>query len=820
MRRGLISLAVAVVVALPATASAATVRAGQAVERTCHARLLPAGTPGVARATYSPPALGVVTARLTGASGDWDLAVFDARSRVLHNASASAGRREQALGFARPGGELVAQACRRTGRGAAAELSFDLHAQRAPVTSEPVAMVEVPLTGGRSLEELEATGLDVTHDTGPGGATVVLYSTAERLRLAQAGFTYRTLVADMRSEDLARAREDRAYAASIAASDLPSARDGYRTLADYQADLKSLVDRFPSVAKRVEIGRSIEDRPIEGVELSGNVNGRDGRPVFAVLGLHHAREWPAGEMPMEFAIDLAQGYGGDERITSLLDRVRVIAIPVINPDGFNVSRTAGPTPFDDNLNATLPLIVSDGASYKRKNCRPTAGSEATPCISRPALQGVDLNRNYGAYWGGVGSSDNPGVQNYRGVAPFSEPESEAFHKLSSTRSIVNVITHHTFTNEGEWLRQPGFCLKEESPCPIPSSAQDRYDPKDQIVPDEAGMKALGDAMGDATGWFSNVGWVIGEITGATEDWNYFTQGAYGYTPEQKGPNFHPNFERSVVNEYVGSGPRGGVREALLRAGEQAANPSFHSVLLGVAPAGRVLRLRKSFATPTSQANLDVQDNLDFAITVPDSGFYNWHVNQSTRPLSTSPESYALTCETSGGQVIETRAVTIARGETQAIDLECGGAPINQPTPPPPSTPGQLLCADSRSPVSSPTRGSLKISRKRVYARGRAADHGCQASNGLEARRGRLARVLVAIALRRGTRCRFLRPDGRLSSRRSCGRALYVPARGLTRWSVEVKGSLPRGRYHVWSQSTDTTGNVERKRRRILGASVR
>jgi hypothetical protein len=70
-------------------------------------------------------------------------------------------------------------------------------------------------------------------------------------------------VRDLRAEDLARAKADRSFAASVAASDLPSGRDLYRTLADYQTDLKSIVDRFPSVARRIEIGKSLEGRPIE-----------------------------------------------------------------------------------------------------------------------------------------------------------------------------------------------------------------------------------------------------------------------------------------------------------------------------------------------------------------------------------------------------------------------------------------------------------------------------------------------------------------------------------------------------------------------------
>ena len=814
MRRGSLAAALAAVAAtaIPVAAHAATVTADRAEARTCHLRLLPAGTPGTARVAHTPAARGILTTRLTGSGGDWDLAVFDAGSGRLANAGATAGRRELAVSAAEPGRELVAQACRRSGSGRTAEVAFDLHERAAPaVPSGPVALVRVPLTGGRTLAQLEATGLDVTHDADATGATVVLYSAAERARLLAAGFAAQTLVADLRAQDLARAREDLAYARLRAASPLPSGRDGYRTLADYQNDIKALAQRYPTVAKRTEIGRSIEDRPIEGLELAGNVNGRDGRPVFAVLGLHHAREWPSGEMPMEFARDLADGYGKNARITSLLDRVRVIALPVMNPDGFNVSRTAGPTPLDDDPNATLPLIVADGASYKRKNCRPTAGEPAAPCMSRPVAQGIDLNRNYGAFWGGIGSDGtNPAAQNYRGPAPFSEPESESFHRLSSTRSIVTVISHHTFTDDGIWLRQPGFC-KTAGDCKRDVD----------VVPDEAGMKTLGDAMGTASGWDSDLGWWIGEITGATEDWNYFTQGAYGYTPEQRGPNFHPNFEASVVKEYVGTAPgaKGGVRESLLVAGEQAANPSFHSVVLGTAPPGHVLRLRKQFATDTSQPDVKVQDKLDFSTVVPDSGFYTWHVNQSTRPLSTAPESYTLTCETSGGEVRETRAVTIARGETLAIDLACG-QPAPTPTPQPPSTPGQLLCADVRAPISSPTRRSLRLSNGRALVRGRAVDFGCKGSRGLGPRRGQLARVVAAVARRSGRLCRFLEADGGFSKRRSCTKAIYLPATGLTSWKLKARARLRPGRYEVWSQAVDTSGNRESKRHRVLRRTLR
>ena len=116
------------------------------------------------------------------------------------------------------------------------------------------------------------------------------------------------------------------------------------------------------------------------------------------------------------------------------------------------------------------------------------------------------------------------------------------------------------------------------------------------------MKALGDAMGGGhpTGWPSDLGWELGDITGATEDWNYFAQGTYGYTPEARGPNFHANYADMVVTEYIGDAahPGLGVREAFLLAGEEAADTDNHGVISGTVPPGATLTLRKQFEPPT------------------------------------------------------------------------------------------------------------------------------------------------------------------------------------------------------------------------------
>jgi len=694
--------AFALLALVPAAAQAATLRAAEAERIRCAERLVDG--PGTDRLTYTAERAGLVTLRLRAASGDWDLALFTPAGG-RGEASASAGPTERVTVFLSAGESLVAQACRRTGGAETAELDVDLFPYTPPATRTPAALVEVPLDAPWRLPALEATGVDVTHAHDGDSAKVVLYGEADRQRLRAAGFTWRTITPDLRAYDQWLAR-----AAPPSTRALPSGRVEYRRLADYQQELKALAEQYAHV-RHFEVGRSLENRPIEAVEIGARADaGDNGRPVLAVFGLHHAREWPSGEMPMEFAIDLARGYAtGDPRIRELLLRARVIVIPVVNPDGFVVSRSV--EGFDDGderpFELTAAEAVSDAGAYKRKNCRPNVAGDPAPCATRTS-QGVDLNRNYGAYYGGEGSSTNPAAQNFRGAGPFSEPESEAIHRLSSTRSIVNVISHHTFTDEGVWLRQPGFCFGSE-PCGA-----------DDVTPDEAGMRALGDSMGAATGWLSELGWDIGEITGATEDWNYFATGAYGYTPEQRGPNFHPAFAQAVAAEYDGTAPgaQGGVREALLRAAEQAADPAGHAVLTGAAPAGSVLRLRKAFATPTSIEGLVVQDQLDIPLTVPASGRFEWHVNQSTRPLSTQPEAYRLTCEANGAS----RDVVVRRGQTLDLGDACapqqpgGGQPGGQPAQPTTATPAPTRTAPATQPRRRTTTFRLAAFRAAFSAR--------------------------------------------------------------------------------------------------------
>jgi Zinc carboxypeptidase len=608
--------------AMPATAQAETVTATQSVAQSCVDRPLPAG-PGVAARTVSAPRLGLLQARLSAPSGDWDLGVFDAASGAAVAGSAYRGSRELAEGIVSTNERLVVQACRRSGSAAVANLTLSwLPVTPTQVGPDSLVRVNTPSPGAKT--SLLGLDLDLTEHGRAGFVDVVLHGPADAARLSAAGLSHQTVVSDLAAVDRANRSADRAYAASVQRSSLPSGRTTYRRLFDYSEEMKALAAQNPGIVRGFTLPNlTYEGRPVEGIEISENVNASDGKPVFLNMGVHHAREWPSGEHAMEWAHELVNGYSaGDARVRGLMASTRTIVIPIVNPDGFNISREAGELQGGgagrggDDTQETIN-IVSHPFEYRRKNCRFLDDSDGGSCLQPSfglAEPGVDPNRNYGGFWGGPGASTDPTAQDYRGPAPFSEPETQNIRGLVSARQVTGLITNHTYSNLV--LRPPGI--------------QAQGDAFDEPI-----YKALGDAMAAENGYASQQGWQLYDTTGTTEDWTYFATGGLGFTFEIGPTNFHPPFA-DVVAEYEGTtpvAPGGGNREAYYLASESAADPAKHSLLRGTAPAGATLRLHKSFETPTTaETPGHVDDTLDTTLTVPASGEFVWHVNPSTRPL--------------------------------------------------------------------------------------------------------------------------------------------------------------------------------------------
>jgi murein tripeptide amidase MpaA len=595
-----------------------TFGASKAVARNCFAKP-DTKAPGVDSRAVESTVDGLVRVRLDG-GGDWDVAVFDSATGRAVAASSGFKSSELAEGYVTKGQRLLVQACRYAGTAKTVNYGIGF----VGVTATPVAgttqLVEVRTADRAAKRRLQALDLDLTEAATATTMEAVLHGDADVAKLRAAGFAYTVKIPDLRRRIAANRAADQSFAARRAASALPSGRTSYRRLADYQYEMKELAREHHWLARPITLSeRSVEGRTIDGLEITANAaNIDDGKPVFLMMGVHHAREWPSGEHTLEWAYDLLKNYKKSRRTGRLVNTTRSIVVPIVNPDGFTVSREAQP----------LGDFSTFDYEMKRKNCQ---ALDAPPqdrvgvCASNPAgrTRGVDLNRNYGGFWGGPGASANQASDTYRGSAPFSEPEVKAVRSLIAGRQVTNMITNHTYSNLV--LRAPSI-LATRPPL------------------DEPVYKALGDAMASRNGYESQAGWQLYDTSGSTEDWSFWVTGGLGFTFEIGPTEFHPPFQGGVVDEYLGLGDaagagKGGNREAYYAMAESTANAAHHATVTGTAPKDYRLTVRKEFQTPTSpviQPDGSTADPILYTDVLASTlkapgGRFAWAVNPSTRP---------------------------------------------------------------------------------------------------------------------------------------------------------------------------------------------
>jgi hypothetical protein len=623
-RRAAVVAAIVAFVALSSPARAEVVLTDRVtvdppVDASCTTAIRTSGG-GVAQRAITAPATGYLTARLN-AVGEWDLAVFRDGDPEPVAGSAYRGALEVAAGYVTRDERLTVQACRRSGRGTTAELTLELERSSLSSPAGPVSLVRVSTPTELRKNDLLALDLDVTENGGPGFVDVVLYGPGDAARLRDAGFTFTSVVG----------------AAPGGASALPSGRAQYRRLHEVTEELHSLADQNPDIVKPIQLPHlSGEGRRIEGIEITTNPRAIDGKPVFLMLGMHHAREWPSVEVSMEWARELIDGFrSGDPRTVDLLGRLRMIVVPVVNADGYNDSREAGHVAGNDDGSGD-PF---SGTQYRRKNCR--LPNDEHHCTSNDGF-GVDPNRNYAGFWGGIGSSSLFEAGTFRGSNPFSEPDTENVRRLVSARQVVLLITNHT--SGRKILRQPGIASLGPS--------------IDEII-----YKGLGSRFAAENGYINQFSKQLYDHGGTTDAWSYYATRGLAYVFELN-TSFHGRYQE-LVDEFDGTASgAGGNREAYFKGAEWAADPAGHAVLTGTTEPGAILRLTKTFST-TTQVGINVPDRLDTIMQVPASGEFEWHVNPSTRPLLAiegKRESWTLTCEYPAGTVRKSQPIFAGRGE--------------------------------------------------------------------------------------------------------------------------------------------------------------
>ena len=191
---------------------------------------------------------------------------------------------------------------------------------------------------------------------------------------------------------------------------------------------------FGSILTLESIGKTYEKRDILMIKIDATnyfqkkgIKTHTDKKALLMTGAHHSRELISVQMPLYTVLDLLHGLvHQDPETLEILKRNQIFTIPIVNVDGSFA--------IYEHYMQTGELLL------KRKNNDRRFENGANCPL---ALQGVDINRNYGYLWG---NNLPPCSESYAGPHAFSEPESKAMRAMlyKYMDTIKFVYNFHAF----------------------------------------------------------------------------------------------------------------------------------------------------------------------------------------------------------------------------------------------------------------------------------------------------------------------------------------------------------------------------------------
>jgi hypothetical protein len=309
-------------------------------------------------------------------------------------------------------------------------------------SQERYSKVGIPVSSREDVIMLARLGISLEGTSFKPGRHIEVYvSESEIQRLKDNGIAFSILIPDWKLYYTERQRQESPLGSQLLrASQLKNfhlgSMGGFLTLEEMVADLDSMRAKYPAlVTSKDSIGASYEKRPIWAVRITKNpIPGS--QPQALYMGCHHADEAVGMMSVIYFMWHLLETYGTDPEVTTLLDSRELWFIPIVNPDGYRYNQLTNPS----------------GGGLWRKNRHPLPDGRV----------GIDLNRNYGFKWGldDIGSSPLTSYYNYRGPAPFSEPETQVIRDFVNAHHFTMAHSFHAF---GDFVAPPWAYSCTETP---------------------------------------------------------------------------------------------------------------------------------------------------------------------------------------------------------------------------------------------------------------------------------------------------------------------------------------------------------------------
>jgi murein tripeptide amidase MpaA len=337
--------------------------------------------------------------------------------------------------------------------------------------------------------------------------------------------------------------------------------DRYYPFRDLTERLQALVSAYPQLLQLDSIGKSYEGRDVWCVTATNIATGPAfEKPAFWCDGNIHATEVSASSACLYLLHKLAIQYGHDEQVTRALNTRVFYVVPRVNPDGAELYFAGRPRyirsstrayPYDeepleglqqedvDGDGRILQMRIEDpNGPWKRHPEHPrlmvrrdpveTGGPyyrilpegtlenwDGVTLTVKSRKEGLDLNRNFPAYW------RQEGEQHGAGPFPGSEPEvANLLRFITSHPNITGGLTFHT--HSGVLLR------------PYHSKGDEAFPAEDLWT-----YQAIGKRGAEITGYPAINGYqdfrdqteVNVLVTGLFDEWMYEHIGVYGWTVE-------------------------------------------------------------------------------------------------------------------------------------------------------------------------------------------------------------------------------------------------------------------------------------------------
>ena len=132
---------------------------------------------------------------------------------------------------------------------------------------------------------------------------------------------------------------------------LSISKDGYRYNEAIGDSMLIWQNRYPDICKRLQIGTSVQGRPMWVLKISDNVDVEEAEPEVKFISTMHGDEVTGMEMEMFFIENILKGYEAEnDTMKFIVENTELYVMPLMNPDGMALNRRGNANGVDLNRN--------------------------------------------------------------------------------------------------------------------------------------------------------------------------------------------------------------------------------------------------------------------------------------------------------------------------------------------------------------------------------------------------------------------------------------------------------------------------------------